>query len=172
MSSLVNFFSLLLYSFYEGVLSFQYNAHIYLLFSMWEPVFVMGFLERFTTVSAYTFQNSLSIISNIDYVEPVSHQITTAHSICSEYLTTPILDHFLSLSSPTPLFPQWCARRPQVREHVRRGCIWWIDIPYCEVNSWVIVGWLKPPRTHTRTHKVDCFISQVNWPLSFNTQHI
>ena len=73
---------------------------------MWEQVFVMGFLERFTMVSAYTFQNSLSIISNIDYVEPVSHQIITAHSICSEYLTTPILDH--SLSSPTPLPPMMC----------------------------------------------------------------
>ena len=70
---------------------------------MWEPVFVMGFLERYTTVSANTFQNSLSITSNIDYVEPVSHQITTAHSICSECLTTPILDHFLSLSLPPPL---------------------------------------------------------------------
>ena len=62
---------------------------------MWEQVFVIGFLERFTMVSAYIFQNSLSI--NQRYVEPVSHQIRTAHSICSEYLTTPILDHSLSL---------------------------------------------------------------------------
>ena len=59
-----------------------------------------------------------------------------------------------SLSSP-PLSPQWCARRPQIKEHVRSGCIWWIDIPYCEVNSWVIVGWLKPPRTHARPRKFD-----------------
>ena len=43
----------------------------------------------------------------MDYVEPVSHQIITAHSICSEYLTTPILDHFLSLF-PTPLPPVMC----------------------------------------------------------------
>ncbi|KAM4107636.1 hypothetical protein ACB094_04G160800 [Castanea mollissima] len=73
---------------------------------MWEQVFVMGFLERFTTVSAYTFQNSLSIISKVDYVEPVSHMIITARSICSEYLKTPILDHSLSLSlfpHPSPL---------------------------------------------------------------------
>ena len=70
---------------------------------MWEQVFVMRFLERFTMVSAYTYQNSLSIISNIDYVEPVSHQIIIAHSICSEYLTTPILDHFLTLlPHPSP----------------------------------------------------------------------
>ena len=88
---------ILLYSFYEWVLSFQYNKYIYLLFFMWEQVFVIGFLERFTMVSAYIFQNSLSIISKVDYVEPVSHQIIIAHSICSEYLTTPILDHSLSL---------------------------------------------------------------------------
>ena len=103
MSSLVNFFSLLLYSFNEWVLSFQYNARIYLLFSMGEQVFIMCFLERFTTVSAYTYQNSLSIISNIDYVEPVSHQIIIADSICSEYFTKSILDHFLSLfPHPSP----------------------------------------------------------------------
>ena len=150
MSPLVNFFSLLLYSFYEWVLSFQYNAHIYLLFSMWEQVFITGFLEWFTTVSAYTFQNSLSIISKVDYVEPVSHVIITARSICSECLTIPILDHSLSL--PPTLSPQWCARTPQIREHVTRGCIWWIDIPHCEVNYWVMIGWLKPHKnTHART---------------------
>ena len=70
---------------------------------MWEQVFVIGFLERFTMVSAYIFQNSLSIISKVDYVEPVSHQIIIADSICSEYFTKSILDHFLSLfPHPSP----------------------------------------------------------------------